>query len=403
MGRKSGRHSQVIVFAGIILIASALVVVGLYYPAGSFVQPTYQGSPSSPGSQLTSFSTEETNFVQGPGGTVLSFSGGQGKFYHKDRIGSVKATTDSSGNSNFQSDYYPFGTGFSQRGEQELGFIGKEEDRTGLDYLGARYYDPEQGRFTQVDPVRGEESPYIYSRNNPLTFVDLNGKEPAHHRFVNTDPRFQPAIDKFEDVFSQLPDSVFTFKPGIQDTVTMQIGDIKGKYGGMEVGGTYSFNRIAFDPNYFLFENPDHTYSLDLSGFFMGVHEYQHFLNTPNSAPSDTEFAAATFIVGDLIYSKDKIRPGPVLIPQVNKFYSSLIRNEESAYAAEFRTMDYLLANGKLTQEKYDIVHKVQTEAMEAEINAYKKEWGSIVLDLRAGRKVSITSSFIIGPKKQGN
>nr|WP_311769214.1 colicin D domain-containing protein [Listeria immobilis] len=49
-------------------------------------------------------------------------------------------------------------------------------------YLMARYYDPEQGVFTAIDPHSGdEENPqtmngYNYVNNNPTMFVDLNGE-----------------------------------------------------------------------------------------------------------------------------------------------------------------------------------------------------------------------------------
>ena len=64
----------------------------------------------------------------------------------------------------------------------------KERDNeTGLDYLGARYYSSQQGRFTSVDPSRKSiisANPqtwnrYSYTYNNPLVLVDDNGKWPT--------------------------------------------------------------------------------------------------------------------------------------------------------------------------------------------------------------------------------
>jgi len=49
----------------------------------------------------------------------------------------------------------------------------------GLYYYGARYYDAELGRFITVDPARGKYpglSPYIYCANNPLKYVDPDGR-----------------------------------------------------------------------------------------------------------------------------------------------------------------------------------------------------------------------------------
>jgi len=58
---------------------------------------------------------------------------------------------------------------------------GKEDDGTGLYYYGARYYDPEIGRFTQPDSyVQAPFDPqslnrYAYCRNNPLIYIDPTG------------------------------------------------------------------------------------------------------------------------------------------------------------------------------------------------------------------------------------
>ncbi|BAS27240.1 RHS repeat-associated core domain protein [Limnochorda pilosa] len=55
-------------------------------------------------------------------------------------------------------------------------FTGKEYDpKTGLYYFGARWYDPEVGRWTSQDPVRDGLNWYLYVRNNPLRYVDLWG------------------------------------------------------------------------------------------------------------------------------------------------------------------------------------------------------------------------------------
>ena len=65
-------------------------------------------------------------------------------------------------------------------------FTGKERDNeTGLDYFGARYYSPAQGRFTSVDPKNASADPadpqswngYAYARNNPLKYVDPDGRK----------------------------------------------------------------------------------------------------------------------------------------------------------------------------------------------------------------------------------
>jgi len=61
-------------------------------------------------------------------------------------------------------------------------FTGKElDDDTGLYYYGARYYDPRVSQFLSVDPLADKYaawSPYTYTLNNPVRFVDPDGKAP---------------------------------------------------------------------------------------------------------------------------------------------------------------------------------------------------------------------------------
>ena len=60
-------------------------------------------------------------------------------------------------------------------------FSGKERDpETGLSYFGARYYDSEAGIWISVDPLLDNypsSSPYVYCANNPVKFVDPDGRE----------------------------------------------------------------------------------------------------------------------------------------------------------------------------------------------------------------------------------
>ena len=66
-------------------------------------------------------------------------------------------------------------------------FTGKERDsESGLDYFGARYYGSALGRFTSPDPKiitkqrvmdPQQWNRYSYTRNNPLQFIDPDGKE----------------------------------------------------------------------------------------------------------------------------------------------------------------------------------------------------------------------------------
>lgn len=52
---------------------------------------------------------------------------------------------------------------------------GGHQDPTGLYHLGARYYDPNLGRFTQTDPSGQEKNPYLYAEGDPVNRIDPRG------------------------------------------------------------------------------------------------------------------------------------------------------------------------------------------------------------------------------------
>ncbi|WP_168200615.1 polymorphic toxin-type HINT domain-containing protein [Allokutzneria sp. NRRL B-24872] len=65
----------------------------------------------------------------------------------------------------------------------DKGFVGGTQDSTGLTHLGAREYDPANGRFLSVDPVMDLADPqqtngYSYANNSPITMSDPDGLRP---------------------------------------------------------------------------------------------------------------------------------------------------------------------------------------------------------------------------------
>ena len=91
-----------------------------------------------------------------------------------------------------ESHYYPFGMSMQGNWNQNNTtdpdnnylYNGKELDQDfGLDWYhyGARMYDPQIGRFTSIDPLAdnfGSWSPFSYTFNNPIRFIDPDGKAP---------------------------------------------------------------------------------------------------------------------------------------------------------------------------------------------------------------------------------
>ena len=93
------------------------------------------------------------------------------------------------------SDYYPFGMGIKEREWKDssfgyrYGFNGMEKDDevsgegNSLDF-GARIYDSRLGRWMSLDPHMKEYpdlSPYNFVANNPIIFIDPDGKDIIIH------------------------------------------------------------------------------------------------------------------------------------------------------------------------------------------------------------------------------
>jgi RHS repeat-associated protein len=55
------------------------------------------------------------------------------------------------------------------------GSAGYQEDETGLQLLGHRYYDSSTGRFITRDPVKSGSNWYVYCDNNPVVAIDATG------------------------------------------------------------------------------------------------------------------------------------------------------------------------------------------------------------------------------------
>jgi RHS repeat-associated protein len=107
------------------------------------------------------------------------------KHLHRDHLGSVRVETASNGALLTTHSYWPFGEEMTVTSSSErYRFAGHERDqRTGYDYMHARYYAPMAGRFFSVDPGRDYDfshpqsfNLYGYVRNNPVTFVDKDGR-----------------------------------------------------------------------------------------------------------------------------------------------------------------------------------------------------------------------------------
>jgi RHS repeat-associated protein len=111
-------------------------------------------------------------------------------YYHNNVLGSPVAATDESGALKWRASYWPHGASIQTGGDlaasvfNPVWFTGHVRDpESGLIYMRARYYNPALGRFMSIDPVAfSSENPgsfnrYAYANNNPLLYVDPDGRE----------------------------------------------------------------------------------------------------------------------------------------------------------------------------------------------------------------------------------
>ncbi|PYQ27607.1 MAG: hypothetical protein DMF56_19705 [Acidobacteria bacterium] len=121
-------------------------------------------------------------------------------FYHLDHLGTPRRITDTNDRIVGSHDYFAFGPeisgGTSEASATALKYTGQERDTWGglfgtLDYMHARYDDPELGRFLSVDPAPDSadlEAPqswnrYAYARNSPLARLDPDGRRDVYVAF----------------------------------------------------------------------------------------------------------------------------------------------------------------------------------------------------------------------------
>jgi RHS repeat-associated protein len=113
-------------------------------------------------------------------------------YYLPDQLGTTAALVDRDGmvvqrygHTTFGKQHYQMSTAAFPVSNR---FTGQQkDDDTGLCYYGARYYDPELGRFVQADSIVPDEMDtqahdrYAYVRNNPLNLVDPSGENNETH------------------------------------------------------------------------------------------------------------------------------------------------------------------------------------------------------------------------------
>ena len=135
------------------------------------------------------------------------------QYFLKDHLGNTRISLSQNGNVLQEDTYYPYGMNIkglsysNSCSENKYKYNGKRctersrselQDDFGLDWYdyGARFYDPQIARWHVVDPKAEEMnswSPYNYSFNNPIKFIDPTEMNP--HGFDDCDIWSQWMID----------------------------------------------------------------------------------------------------------------------------------------------------------------------------------------------------------------
>jgi len=183
-------------------------------------------------------------FGQGIDQPLMMLEGGTAYGLHANHQGSVMALSDSNGVvANYA--YTPFGrtTVTGDANINPFRYTGREFEADDLYYYRARYYDPQNRRFTSSDPIglRGGLNTYGYVGGNPVSFNDPMGETPLHVGFVcaataiGTAGGFIAGVVQ-EGAGSLMDGSDFSWSAVANTTITTGLGAFVGSVSAVSLG-----------------------------------------------------------------------------------------------------------------------------------------------------------------------
>ncbi|MFC2492653.1 MAG: RHS repeat domain-containing protein [Prevotella sp.] len=208
------------------------------------------------------------------------------RYFNRDHLGNVREVVSETGEVKQVNAYYPFGTPIHALGtnesQQRYKYNSKEFDELhGLntyDY-GARQYAPLLPLWDRVDPLAEKYygvSPYVYCANNPVIFVDPDGRKfdfskmtkGEYQSYLGQINPLREASPLFNTMYSSLENSKETYFISFDkvSSVVKQAGDIDGHFvKGDNGGGSVVFNKekMGYIPSVVLAEELFHAYQHD--------------------------------------------------------------------------------------------------------------------------------------------
>src|SRR5690606_9579195 len=130
-------------------------------------------------------------------------------FYAQDGLGSVRTLLDDAGVVQSSMSYDPYGMPLGTTPDN-FGFTGEQTDASGAVFLRARYYEPQLGIFSALDPFEGKSctpmslNGYGYVHGNPIMNTDPSGMMPNGFRINMDMSGLSSIIQSWTDAYKQL-------------------------------------------------------------------------------------------------------------------------------------------------------------------------------------------------------